>query len=640
MNQDAQPTLLASTAAASWRSSLPAARLAREEGFLRGRLRRLYGSTPDFDAWFDELLNAVARLHAERPADLLALDAQRAAEPNWFLSQKMLGYSAYVDRFAGTLKGVSGRIPHLVELGVNYLHLLPFLRARAGENDGGFAVSSFDEVEPRLGNIADLEILATQLRAEGISLCSDLVLNHVADDHPWALAAKAGDVHYRNYFHIFADRSEPDAYEVALGQVFPVDAPGNFVAVDALGGWVWSSFYPYQWDLNYANPAVFSEMATAMLRLANRGIEAFRLDSAAYLWKRCGTACMNQPEAHWILQALRSIVNLAAPGVLLKAEAIVPSAELPSYFGAHDAETAGRECHLAYQSCLMAASWVAVAEQNVELLKIVVQTTPALPAPGSWLSYVRCHDDIGWNVLKREAGHDGGNADARLAAVSQYFAGRSEGSFACGSAFQTSGDGAAHGSNGMAASLLGVETAADAATLAHAESRLELLHGLALCFGGMPLLYMGDEFAQTNDTDPAVAAARALDSRWLQRPQFDDQLYAQRHNTASLAGRSYARMRKLIALRRQLPELAANAPVEWLATSHAALLAIRRGEHFLVLGNFSARPIALDLAALPGLKAALPWRDGLSGEKPGTCFALKPWQLLWLLGAHATVSLD
>ncbi|MES2348121.1 MAG: alpha-amylase family glycosyl hydrolase, partial [Pseudomonadota bacterium] len=305
-----------------------AQRLAAAEPVLRRLLAGLYGGHAGFDAWLGDLMESLGVLYAARPAELRALDVQRAAQPEWFLSQRMLGYCAYVQNFGGDLRGVAARIPYLQELGVSYLHLLPFLRPRAGENDGGFAVSSFDDVDPALGSNADLDALTAQLRAAGISLCSDFILNHVADDHAWAQAAKAGDAGARARFQVFADRDMPDRYERTLGQVFPQVAPGNFSFVDALDGWVWTTFYPYQWDLNYANPAVFAEMAVALLRLANRGIEVFRLDSTAFLWKREGSNSMNQPEAHQLLQALRAIVDIVAPGVLLKAEAIVPTREL------------------------------------------------------------------------------------------------------------------------------------------------------------------------------------------------------------------------------------------------------------------------------------------------------------------------
>jgi amylosucrase len=557
-------------------------RLDRHEGILRDRLHRLYGHLPGHDAWVDALMADVGQLMAARPAELQALDRTREENPDWFCAPTMLGYSAYVDRFGGDLAGLKARIPHLRDLGVTYLHLLPFLKPRAGESDGGFAVASFDEVDPRFGTMADLEDLAAQLRAAGISLCSDLILNHVADDHPWAVGARAGDERLRGFFHVLPERARVDAYESTLGQVFPEAAPGNFTFNDEVKGWVWTTFYPFQWDLNYANPALFAAVAAAMLRLANRGIDVFRLDSTAFLWKRLGTDCMNQPEAHLILQALRAIVGIAAPGVLLKAEAIVPTRELPAYLGSADAP----ECHLAYHSTLMTAGWAALAEQDASLVRAVVDATPALPAGASWLTYVRCHDDIGWKHLLPEAGRID-----RLAAIADFYNGGS--GFPDGVAFQ-----GGLATNGTAASLCGVEHA-DPET---AIRRVLLLHALALAFGGLTMLYMGDDIGMVNDHGYVIDPARAHDSRWVQRAAFPADGVA----ADSPGRRIYDGLRRLVALRGRLPDLAAGAPRTVLETSDPALLALARGTRFLGLFNFSDRDVAAE------------------------GWVLRPWDCVWL----------
>ncbi len=587
-----------------------ALRYAAHGAVLHQRLASLYGQRPDFEQWYGQLLATIGRLHAERAPALLALDGARAQTPHWFASQTMLGYSAYVSRFGSTLAGVAGHIAHLRTMGVRYLHLLPFLRARAGENDGGFAVADFDEVEPALGSNADLEALCAQLRAADISLCSDLILNHVADDHAWAVGAAQGDARLRDYFHVFPDRSGPERHEQTLGQVFPQAAPGNFTYVAAMGGWVWTTFYAFQWDLNYANPAVFAEMAATMLRLANRGIEVFRLDSTAFLWKREGSTSMNQPEAHAILQALRAIVDIVAPGVLLKAEAIVPTCELPAYFGTPDAP----ECHLAYHSTLMAAAWAALAEQDVGMLRAVIEGTPALPPNASWISYVRCHDDIGWKVLQAEAG-----GPQRLAAVARFYNGQA-GSFAAGVAFQSGAAQQVHATNGMAAALVGLETAADATERDHALRRLLLVHGVALSFGALPVLYMGDELGMENDYSYTDDPQRAHDTRWVQRPLLDAPRLAQCVDPASLAGQVFGALQALLMRRRAQTALAAGAPRAVRHGADPAVLALARGERFLNLSNFSARSIRVELAAL-----------GM-GQWPGQddALVLAPWAMLWL----------
>lgn len=637
-----------------------AQRLAASGPVLRRLLAGLYGERADFDAWLGDLMATLGQLYAERSPELRALDLQRAAQPDWFLNQRMLGYCAYVQNFGGDLNGVAGRIPYLEELGVSYLHLLPFLRPRAGENDGGFAVTSFDEVDPALGTNADLHALTTRLRAAGISLCSDFILNHVADDNEWALAAKAGDARARAMFHVFPDRDLPDRHERTLGQVFPQVAPGNFTYVEAMGGWVWTTFYPYQWDMNWSNPDVFSAMAAAMLRLANRGIEVFRLDSTAFLWKREGTNSMNQPEAHQLLQALRAIVDIVAPGVLLKAEAIVPTRELPAYLGSADVP----ECHIAYHSSLMAAGWVALAEQSTGVLREVIGNTPSLPPAATWLSYVRCHDDIGWNVLRAEAdaaavaparagadiagaapakpGAPEGSA-ARLAAVARFFSG-AEGSYASGAAFQSTDPNAAHGSNGMAASLAGLQTANSEEECVLALRRLLLLHGLALSFGALPVLYMGDELAMENDDSYLDCPQHAMDSRWLQRPVFDEQRWKHRYDKTSAPGLMYQGLADLIRARRQQDALAANAPRTLLADAPDGVLALARGERFLTLMNFSGQwqdyplqGVWRDCAATAGAdggnvgaKAGASVGDRTDGHI-GDTLALAPYAMHWLV---------
>jgi len=589
---------------------------------LRSCLHSLYGSKPEFEQWYGSLLSSVGELLGARSPALAAQDTARSAQPDWFLGQQMLGYCSYVDRFGGDLRGVAGRIPHLQELGVRYLHLLPFLKMREGENDGGFAVASFEEVEPRFGSNADLESLTASLREAGISLCADFILNHVADDHAWAQGARDGDERLRAFFHVFPDRSKPDAYEHTLGQVFPQAAPGNFTYVPAMDGWAWTTFYPYQWDLNWSNPDVFAAMAGTLLRLANRGIEVFRLDSTAFLWKREGTNCMNQPEAHLILQALRALASIAAPGVLLKAEAIVPMRELPAYFG----QPAQPECHIAYHSSLMAAAWGSLAEQDAGLVRSVVEGTPSLPPRASWLSYVRCHDDIGWNVLRAEAAESGErDPQARLAAISRFFAGE-DGSYARGEAFQSSDPHAAHGSNGMAASLVGLETASSAGADA-ALRRLLLLHGLALSFGALPVLYMGDELGQANDYSFRERPDRAMDSRWLQRPMLDEQRFAERRDGSTQAGSVYAALRALVATRQRLPELAASQPRSLLPAPNA-VLALQRGPTFLALYNFSGEPQQYALAGR--------WQDSLKHEDHEGRITLAPWAMLWLQRDNTT----
>ncbi len=626
-----RPARVAAARQAFLAALLPSRRYAGERRFdatgttLVATLQSLYGDTDGFDDWLLALCAQLGRLGADRPGPLATLDATREAQPDWFVRQRMLGYSAYVDRFGGTLAGVADRIDHLRALGVDYLHLLPFLRARAGDSDGGFAVASFDEVEPALGSMADLEQLTAKLRAAGISLCADLVLNHVADDHAWAQAAMAGEADKRAFFHVFPDRTLPDAYEATLGEVFPQAAPGNFTRVPALGGWVWTTFYPFQWDLNYAHPPVFTAMARAMLQLANRGVEVFRLDSAPFLWKRLGTACLNQPEVHTVLAALRACAELVAPGVLLKAEAIVPAEQVLAYFG--EGELRGRECQLAYHSGLMASAWAALAEGSAALPRQLLAQTPAPPPGTGWITYVRCHDDIVWGVLRPLVEARGEDFAQRIGRVAAFLEGRVAGSFARGAAFQAHDEHSVHGSNGMTASLVGLPDDPLAPIDPAALRRYALLHALALWMGAVPLLYMGDELGQPNHADPADAARIALDGRWLQRPSLSAEALALLAQQRGVAAATVGVLRALLAARRD-PRWAAGTAPTLVEHADPSLLILRRGDDALGVFHFGHADSALDLAAL-GTGAG--WNDAFaSGAADGDAVrTLAPWATLW-----------
>lgn len=608
-------------------------RFAKHAPLLLDRLQKLYGSQPGYADWLLVLIKSLGSLAAQRSEVLQQLDDKREENKDWFLSQNNLGYCAYVDRLGGTLAGVEKRIPHLKQLGVSYLHLLPFLRARDGENDGGFAVANFDQIQPELGTMQDLSALCAALRAVDISLCSDFILNHVADTHPFVSAALQGDVQALEFFHTYSDRSQIDKMEANLHQVFPMAAPGNFTYNAALQRWVWTTFYPYQWDLNYANPAVFSAMISALLSLANQGVEVFRLDSTAYLWKREGTGCMNQPEVHWLLQAMRCIVDIVAPGVLLKAEAIVTTDDLLAYLG----DTVP-ECQLAYHSTLMAAAWAALTEQKVDLLQKVIAATPRNRGAASWLTYVRCHDDIGWNVLMPEASLDHRNGTERLVAVAQYLTG-ADGGFGRGVNFQTTTPGKVHGTNGMTAALTGIAAATSKPALQDGIDRLLLLYGLAFSFGGLPLIYMGDEFAQGNFDQYLSDPLRAFDSRWLQRPFFNDAAMLALDDPDSKEAATFSGLRALLQVRAQAPALSANSPRFLLDSGNKSVLAFARGRFvagdvdplcLICLFNFSELTVTLDLSLIAGSSSQAQWVNRLDASMCGNELVLAPWSQCWL----------
>jgi len=420
----------------------------------------------------------------DRPQALRDRDRDRLLTPDWFQGPDTLGYVAYADRFGGTLDGVSKHIDYLRELGTTYLHLMPLLAPRDGANDGGYAVADYRAVRRDLGTMTDLESLATALHGAGIALTIDLVLNHVAREHPWAEAARRGEQHYRDYFHVFPDRTVPDEFERTLPEVFPDFAPGNFTWDDDVVGWVWTTFNDYQWDLNWSNPDVVCEFADITLFLANRGVDCLRLDAIAFLWKRLGTDSQNQPEVHGLTRALRAVARIAAPSLVFKAEAIVGPQQVVAYLGT--GTHAGKVSDLAYHNSLMVQLWSALATRDARMLVRALERFPAKPTTTAWATYVRCHDDIGWAVDDRDAAAVGWDGPAHRSFLSDFYAGLHPGSFARGVVFQANPETGDRRISGTAASLAGVEQAladADPEALTLALDRLTCVHALALGFG-------------------------------------------------------------------------------------------------------------------------------------------------------------
>jgi amylosucrase len=554
-------------------------------------LEMVYGSVP-----LDRLVRAVLAAAAERPVELRELDRRREIDAHWYQRARQVGYVCYADRFSGSLRAVADKLDYLDELGVTYLHLMPLLEPRPGENDGGYAVRDYRAVDPRLGSMADLSDLASRLHARDMSLCVDLVLNHTAMEHPWARAWHAGDPAYRDFYLAFDDREMPDAYERTIVPVFPDRAPGSFTLVD--GRWVWTTFWSYQWDLNYANPAVFQAMLETILWLANRGVDVFRLDAVPFMWKRLGTTCMNQPEVHRIVQALHALTRLAAPGVIFKAEAIVAPDDLVPYLGGHDRYRP--ECELAYHNQLMVMLWSSLATKDARLMAQSLSRMKPIPAESSWVTYVRGHDDIGWAVSEPDAAAVGWDWWNHRNFLNAYFSGRFPGSYAQGALFQENPETGDARISGTAASLCGITD--DPATWERGVRRLMLLYSVAFAFGGIPLIYMGDEIALRNDFGYLADPALADDNRWMHRPWMDWAAAGRRTDPASLEGMAFAGMRRLATARKDLLALRTGGESAILGVDNGHVFAWRRRHPrsgtFIGLANFAEDSQSIEASAI------------------------------------------
>ncbi len=554
-------------------------------------LLHLYGSRYDFFFHLQELLIRLAAAWIERKASLKSLDSLREADPLWFQSNTMLGGVCYVDLFASNLEGLRAKIPFFKELGLSYLHLMPLFRSPQGENDGGYAISDYREVNPSIGTMAQLARLADELRQNGISLVLDFVFNHTSNEHPWALRARSGDPEYQAYYRMFDDRQMPDAYEAHLREIFPEEHPGAFTYFRDVAKWVWTTFHTNQWDLNYDNPEVFNRMVDELLFLANQGVEVLRLDAVAFIWKQLGTSCENLPEAHMLIRAFNAAARIAAPSLVFKSEAIVHPDDVARYIDQN-------ECQLSYNPLLMALLWNTLATRDARLLEHSLAGRFKIPPECAWLNYVRCHDDIGWTFSDQDAADLGIHGGDHRRFLNQFYTGEFPGSFARGLPFQQNPQTGDARISGTCASLAGLEKALLEETEREVElalRRILLIHSVILSIGGIPLIYLGDEIGTLNDYSYCSDSAKARDSRWVHRPAADWQKYALRGDESTLEGRLYLRLQRLIDLRRRTSAFL-GAETEIIRSSANQVFGYIRqaaGERVLVLANFSEQPVQI-----------------------------------------------
>ena len=604
-------------------------------------LNRLYGQQTDIDLFETRLRDLLQRKVAQRPLELRELDLARDITPDWFLSPKMVGYVFYVDRFAGRMKDVAKHIPYLQKLGVTYAHFMPCLKPRPGDSDGGYAVMDYGAINPALGAMADFRSTTKKMRAAGISTCIDMVLNHTAKEHAWAEQARAGDPYYQAFYRMFDDETLPRTYENTLVEVFPNQAPGNFTYYSDMGKWVWTTFNEYQWDLNWENPEVFLAILGVILDLANNGAEVMRLDAVAFIWKEMGTGCQNLPQVHDVLQAIVQATRVAAPAVIHKAEAIVGPRDLVPYLGQGRHE--GRVSNIAYHNNLMVQYWSSLASRDTRMMTdVLARHFPESFRRANWATYIRCHDDIGWAIDDTDAArHAPISGPGHRAFLAAFYTGRHEGSFARGGDFQVNEATGDRRTNGTFASLAGLENALETGNPGDTRLAIERIlmgHALIASFGGMPLIYMGDEIGMLNDHSFANNPDHANDTRWMQRPAIDWDVALDAQTGDDAAAHIWRGTQHILMRRKASAPLAGDVPTRVLHTGHPALFAVARlgtSATLTAVFNFTEHPQTISGGAL-GLTPNRSYDDTL-GQAPalqgdGT-LTLPPYGRVWLLPA-------
>lgn len=557
----------------------------------------LYKNHPRKDEVFNQLIDTMARAYTARPLILKERDEEKEKKGNWYLSNEIAGMSLYVDRFCGNLKSLGEKLEYFKKLGVNFLHLMPVMESPAGESDGGYAVSDFRKVDERFGTLEDLKAVQQKMSKEKMYLMLDMVLNHTSHKHEWAQKAKQGDKKYQDYFYMFDDRVIPDQYDRAMPEVFPEAAPGNFTYIQECNKWVMSVFHNYQWDLNYTNPMVFIEMLDTIFFYANLGVDILRIDAPAFIWKQLGTVCQNLPQAHTILRLIKQCVQVATPGMAILGEAIVAPKEIMKYFGT--GLYAAKECDFAYNATHMALQWDALATGDTRVMLAAQHEILQKPYGTSWITYTRCHDDIGLGYDDYMIQYAGYDAYEHRRFLKNYYSGNDVNSPAKGALFAVNPKTQDARISGSLASLCGLEKAIDEnddAAIDLSIKKILLMQAHSFFIGGVPMLFYGDELGYTNDYSYLNDPGKVYDNRWMHRPVIDWEKNRKIDAAGTIEQRMFSGTQQLITIRKKLEVVSDYKNLTWLQPHNihiAGYLRTHNDSKLYCVFNFTAEPAFL-----------------------------------------------
>ncbi|MFQ6809272.1 MAG: alpha-amylase family glycosyl hydrolase [Blautia sp.] len=560
-------------------------RMAIHHDELRWLYMELYGN----EAMFAELTSQMYEFYQARKASLKNRDEKREKNPDWFKKNDMLGMMLYIDNFAGNIKGVQEKLDYLKSCNVNCVHLMPFLDSPQGRSDGGYAVADFRKVKPELGTMEDLARLTEKCHQKDMNVCMDFVMNHTSEDHEWAKRARQGDGEYMSRYFFYDNNEIPRKYEETVPQVFPTTAPGNFTYLQEINHYVLTTFYPYQWDLNYKNPRVFNEMMYNFLFLANQGIDIVRIDAVPYIWKELGTSCRNLERVHTIVRMMRIISEIVCPSVILLGEVVMEPEKVVPYFGTVEKP----ECHMLYNVTTMATTWHSLATEDIRLLKQQMDVVNQLPKEYTFLNYLRCHDDIGWGLDFDTLKNWGMEEVSHKRFLNDFYTGRYEGSVSRGELYNDDPITQDARFCGTTASMCGVESAGFEGNEEKMKAALQLdfmLHAYMLTQSGIPMLYSGDEIAQVNDYTYKENPLKQEDSRYIHRGAFHWELAKNRNDTSTVEGKIFQGLDKLEKLRKKETVFDSSASVYTYDVHDNGILCIMRehaGEKFFGIFNFS-----------------------------------------------------
>ncbi len=292
-------------------------------------------------------------------------------------------YELYVDRFAGTFLRLTQKLSYIKALGVGCVYILPHYPSPM--IDDGYDVSDYYAVRKDLGTLKDFDVFVAEAHRQGMRVMIDLVLNHVSTQHPWFIEARSSLNNPKRDFFLWSKAGKEYAN---AANPFSNLKPANWIYNEQSHDFYFSTFYPEQADLNWNNPAVFSEMMHVVDFWIARGVDGFRLDAVPHLIKKGGTSSRSLPETHAVLKKIRAHLDAVDPEVALLAEAHEPIGVLKEYFGDGD------ECQLVYHFPLAEYIFVAMIRKDDSIIQRISVASQGIPEQCQWVTFLTMHDEI------------------------------------------------------------------------------------------------------------------------------------------------------------------------------------------------------------------------------------------------------
>lgn len=482
------------------------------------------------------------------------------------------------------------------------VHILPFFPY---SSDDGFSVINFATVNEALGDWPDIQQIA-----DSYKLMSDLVINHCSSRSVWFENFKRGRSPGKDYF--VSVNPDTDLSTVVRPRTSPLLRETQ--TQDGTKH-LWCTFSHDQVDLNFANPHVLKEFVGIIRHYLDMGVQIFRMDAVAFIWKKIGTSCINLDETHEIIRLLRLLIEQACPNAIIITETNIPNRENLAYFGN------ANEAHCIYNFSLPPLLLNTLVSGNCQHLKQWMMSMPPAQNGTAYFNFIASHDGIG--LRPAEGLMDEPEIDALINCMQSF-----------GGKISWRAEGSKNKPYEINIALFDALQGTLKGPDKWQEQRFICAHALMMALEGIPGIYIHSLLATGNDYEKLE---RTNHNRAINRHQWDEnQLHDQLSDSNSQHARIFAQLKQLLALRAKQPAFHPNATQFTLHLGYELFgfwrQSIDRQQSIFCIYNVTDKEQLLSLADI-NLISTEGWWDliaGLQIDNIAESITLEPYQSVWI----------